>query len=125
MDKRYKGFLSYLSGRLGEKDACSFLTQKGYTLLQKNFRPKKGCGANELDLIMLDHKTLVFVEVKKRTDLQTAAYVIDERLQKRLFKGAEVFLSQNPEYADYDCRFDVVSIDVDKNIQHLQNVVEG
>ena len=124
MDKRYKGFLSYFTGHLCEQDACRFLTKKGYRLIAKNFRPARGMGANELDLIMLDKKTLVFIEVKKRMDLQTAAFVFDERLQKRLYKGAEVFLSQNSQYAHYDCRFDVVLLDENKNMQHLQNVLE-
>ena len=66
MDKYYRGFLSYFIGHQCEQDACRFLTKKGYRLVAQNFRPQRRCGANELDLIMLDKKTLVFIEVKKK-----------------------------------------------------------
>ena len=125
MNKALQGLLSYLSGHQAENEACRFLKKKGFSLECRNFRPLKGSGANELDLVMWDKKTLVFIEVKKRKTLTDAAEVIDTRLQKRLFKGAEAFLSSHPQYSNADCRFDVVFIVPNEKVVHLQNVIEG
>ena len=47
----------------GENAAAAYLTQRGYTILERNYRAKEG----EIDLIALDGEVLVFVEVKMRT----------------------------------------------------------
>ena len=125
MNKALQGLISYITGRQAEEKAYSFLKKKGFVLETRNFRPQKGSGANELDLIMWDKKTLVFIEVKKRNTLTEAAEVVDNRLQKRLFKGAQTFLALNPQYEKADCRFDVVLILQNENVVHLQNVIEG
>jgi len=49
-------------GSFGENYAVGLLQRKGYTLLQKNFRSRFG----EIDIVMRDGDTLVFVEVKTR-----------------------------------------------------------
>ncbi len=49
-------------GEAGERLACDFLLEKGYELLETNWR----CSAGELDLVMRQAGTLVFVEVKTR-----------------------------------------------------------
>jgi putative endonuclease len=125
MDKSLTGLISYLAGYAAEKEAFRFLKKKGYRLECQNFHPKRGYGANELDLVMWDKKTLVFIEVKKRSSFSRAAEVVDSRLQKRLFKGAEAFLSVYPQYAECDCRFDVVLVVDGEKPMHLQNVIEG
>ena len=125
MDRHLQGLISYLSGYAAEKKALCFLKKKGYRLLCRNFSPKRGLGANELDLIMLDEGTIVFIEVKKRNSLVEAMDVVDARLQRRLFKGAQFFLASNPEYENKDCRFDVVFIVPNEKPVHLQNVIEG
>jgi putative endonuclease len=47
-------------GRWGEEQSCKLLQRKGFTILLRNYRSHVG----ELDIIALDGKTLVFVEVK-------------------------------------------------------------
>jgi putative endonuclease len=125
MDKRKQGMISYLSGHKAEDQACAFLQKKGFRLECKNFHSTRGCGANELDLVMWDKKTLVFIEVKKRQSLEQAAQVVDARLQQRLFRGAAAFLSKNPSYANNDCRFDVVLIVPNNQPVHLMDVITG
>lgn len=49
-------------GKCGEDLAVSFLEEKGYKIITRNWR----CGSNELDIVALDGSTLVFVEVKTR-----------------------------------------------------------
>ena len=50
MDKSLTGLISYLSGYGAEKQVCRFLKKKGYRLECQNFHPKRGSGANELDV---------------------------------------------------------------------------
>ena len=51
-------------GREGERVAERYLKKKGYTLVERNYR----CRGGEVDLIVLDRRVVVFVEVKTRTD---------------------------------------------------------
>ena len=124
MNRQLRGLLSYITGHAAEDEACNYLKKKGYRFIEKNVRAKRGTGANELDLVMTDKKTLVFVEVKKRAALCDAAEAVNTRVQKRLYRGAEVFLSKHPEYNNLDCRFDVVLIVPNQEPVHLQNVIE-
>ena len=54
------GRYRYKKGRAGEDIACDYLIKKGFTLIEQNFRTKWG----EVDLVMEDGETLVFIEVK-------------------------------------------------------------
>lgn len=64
----------------------------------------------ELDLVMLDNDTLVFVEVRYRRDdrFGGGAASVDFRKQRKLVRAAQLFLQRHPRYADGPCRFDVV-----------------
>ena len=123
MNKSLRGFVSYFTGHNAEKIARQMLEQKGYTFVAQNVQPKRGSGACELDLVMLDKKTLVFVEVKKRTTTDLAAMSVLPSVQKRLYKGATAFLSNHPEFENTDCRFDVVCFDKENRMIHLENVI--
>ena len=124
MNRQLRGLISYITGHAAENTACDYLKKKGYRFIEKNVHAKRGIGANELDLVMMDKKTLVFIEVKKRTNLSDAAEAIGVRVQKRLYRAAEIFLSRHPEYVNKDCRFDVVLIVPNQEPVHLQNVIE-
>ncbi|HSI37639.1 MAG TPA: YraN family protein [Methylotenera sp.] len=97
-------------GNAAESLAATFLQQSGLTLLEKNFRCKHG----EIDLIMRDGKTLVFVEVRLRTNQNfgSAAMSINQSKQGKLTRTAEHYLQIHGNSA---CRFDAVlmqSIDI-------------
>lgn len=96
-----------LIGQGGEDDALKFLLRQGLTLQERNFR----CKGGEIDLIMQDRDTLVFVEVRKRAVSQFggAADSITVAKQKRLIVAAQVFLMRHK--MPPPCRFDVVAID--------------
>lgn len=107
-------------GQQAESQACDYLRERGLNLLERNFRCKLG----ELDLIMQDGETLVFVEVKyrTRTDYGHGSEAVDRGKQTRLIRTAQVYLQQHPEFMDSPMRFDVVSIDGPKpKVQWLAN----
>ncbi len=97
-----------LSGQAGERHAEQFLSNKGLILIERNY--KKPCG--EIDLIMLDQKTFVFVEVKLRKHGApvSAFEAVDRRKQKRLIKTAHWYLQSLRSQRSPPCRFDVVAI---------------
>jgi putative endonuclease len=107
-------------GLQGEEEALAYLQQKGLTLVERNFR----CRTGEIDLIMHDHGVIVFVEVRKRGNLQYggAAASVTATKQARLVSAAQVFLKR---YASMpQCRFDVVAIEAGK-LNWLKNVIEA
>lgn len=95
-----------LSGAQAEQLACAHLQHAGLTLRARNFR----CPQGEIDLVMEDCDTLVFVEVRYRNSARygSAAESVDPRKQARLRAAAEHYL--HSQHADRACRFDVIAI---------------
>lgn len=95
-------------GLLGEELALSYLQSQGLRLMTRNYRCKLG----ELDLVMLDSRILVFVEVRCRSskDYGGAAASVDWRKQRRLVRAAEHLLLKRAELRRYPARFDVIAI---------------
>jgi putative endonuclease len=107
-----------LSGAQAEALACAHLERAGLKLLARNYR----CPQGEIDLIMDDHDTLVFVEVRyRRSDaFGTPAETVGRRKQARLQAAAEHYLLTHS--ADRVCRFDVVAVSGnDTHIEWLLN----
>jgi len=107
-------------GQQAESQACDYLRERGLNLVERNFRCKLG----ELDLIMQDGETLVFVEVKYRgrTDYGHGSEAVDRGKQLKLIRAAQVYLQQHPELMNTPMRFDVVSIDGPRSrVQWLAN----
>jgi len=94
-------------GRGGEAIAESYLTQRGYRLLARRFRLRNG----ELDLVMEDGGTVVFVEVRTRRGRAFGDPLesVGPLKQSRIIRAARVFLSASRLY-ERPCRFDVVAI---------------
>lgn len=93
-------------GREKERLAEQFLIGQGLTLLKRNHR----CRLGEIDLVMRDAGTLVFVEVRFRRSLShgTPAETVGPRKQQRLVKAARHYLQASRSMLP--CRFDVVAI---------------
>lgn len=96
-------------GRLAEEAACRHLELQGLRLLERNYR----CRAGEIDLVMLDGRTLVLVEVRSRSSAShgAAAATVDARKQARLTRAARHLLLSRPAMRRLAARFDVVAID--------------
>ncbi|HPZ07456.1 MAG TPA: YraN family protein [Candidatus Eremiobacteraeota bacterium] len=94
-------------GHIGEKEALKLLLNKGYKLIEKNFR----CPLGEVDLIMKEGDELVFIEVRSRTcrAFGEAFETVNLKKQNKLYKLGEYYLQFNG-LEDVLCRFDVVSL---------------
>ena len=95
-------------GNAAEDAALAWLEDQGLQFVTRNYRCKTG----EIDLIMLDRSTLVFVEVRLRNNRNhlTGADSITHRKMRRLIRTATWYLAQHPQSRDVDYRFDVVSM---------------
>lgn len=93
------------AGLEAEKLAATFLTNHGLKLLTQNYH----CRYGEIDLIMQDAKTLVFVEVKLRSSSHFggAAASITPQKQQKLILAAQHYL-QTQKIGDVSCRFDAI-----------------
>lgn len=107
-------------GSQAEEDALQFLLRNGLNLLERNYR----CRFGEIDLIMQDGDELVFVEIRKRKnmDFGGAAQSVSYAKQSRLIKTAKHFLMKYRHPPA--CRFDVIAMEGDK-CQWLKNVIEA
>jgi len=96
--------------RLGnecERAAAVYLVDRGYHVLERNFR----CRGGEVDLIALDGATLVFVEVKMRRTLARGAPIeaVTPIKQSRVRKAAQVYLAYSGQVFTR-IRFDVICV---------------
>ncbi|MET0611250.1 YraN family protein [Pseudomonas caspiana] len=99
------------AGREAETRALQHLQQQGLQLIAQNWLCKRG----ELDLVMLDGDTVVFVEVRYRRHSAWGGALesVDFRKQQKLVLAAQLFLQNETRWADAACRFDVVAIEGD------------
>ena len=108
-------------GVRSEHAAARHLKWHGYKIIARNFR---AAGA-EIDLIMIDRGTLVFVEVKARmtNSLGTPETAVDARKQYRIRKAAEIFTDRRRSN-NGPIRFDVIAISGDgrgRKLEHLRD----
>ena len=94
-------------GAKAERAACRYLKRKGFRLLERNYRS----GRHEIDLVMRDGDTVVFVEVKARSsaDYGTPGEFVTPRKQRFLYLAAQTYLKQN-RLIDEPARFDVIEV---------------
>jgi putative endonuclease len=110
-------------GQRGENVAARFLKRKGYHILARHVDSPLG----ELDIVAVDGRTIVFVEVKTRssTDAGHPSEAIDARKQHRMTQSALAYLKVHG-LLKYAARFDVVAITWPENsrrplIEHFEN----
>jgi putative endonuclease len=116
------------TGSQGEAQAAEYLLSRGYTILQTNWRCRRG----EIDIIAQDGATLVFVEVRTRSSarLGSPEESVTIAKQRRLAELAQVYL-QFREAAGKPWpngwRIDVIAIRTGSagRLNHLMNAVEG
>ena len=116
-----------LSGAWGEALAANYLQRKRYRIIATNYK----CRFGEIDLIAVNRKYLVFVEVKLRKSdkFAGAAEFVDTRKQNRLRTTASMYLSEFP--TNLQPRFDVIEIyaplgtdTLSPEIRHMEDAFE-
>ena len=107
----------YDSGLTGEAVAENFLCQKGMSVIARRYRGADG----EIDLVMLDGETIVFVEVKARPQARAGSglMAVTPAKQHRMTHAALSFLLER-EWMERLVRFDVVEVTRD-GILHIPN----
>jgi len=98
-------------GALGEKIALDFLIERGFTILERNFRCREG----EIDIIALQGDCLVFVEVRARSspNMGTPEESITPAKGQRLVALAQTYLQSHKDLPT-EWRIDVVAIDMNR-----------
>lgn len=94
-------------GQRGEREAARYLRRLGYTIVARGQRDQLG----EIDLIAVEGRTIVFVEVKTRTGDVAGhpADAVDHRKQQRLTRLATAYLKRH-DLLDCKTRFDVIAV---------------
>jgi putative endonuclease len=113
-----------LLGKEGERVAELYLQKKGYKLVERNYR----CSGGELDLIVLDRRVVVFVEVKTRTGLGFGSPLeaVEFHKQRKMIRAAQFFLAEK-NLQQRDARFDVVGVSWpgrEPVVEHIENAFE-
>lgn len=95
-------------GRMAEDLAMRYLQRRKLTLLERNFRSRFG----EIDLIMRENDTIIFIEVRAR---KTDAFLhpvetIDYRKRNRIRKTGQSYMQKTAAWDRFDMRFDIVTL---------------
>lgn len=98
-------------GVAGEAAAAAYLSDQGFSILERNWRCRNG----ETDLIARKGETLIFVEVRSRSEQSLHAFglpleSITPKKQRTMRRVAEAYLQQHPEYRQFRVRFDCIGI---------------
>ena len=118
------------AGLEAEKLAATFLMNHGLKLMAQNYH----CRYGEIDLIMTDTSTLVFVEVKLRTSNRfggAAASITAQKQQKLILTAQHYLQTQIKNQSQIACRFDAIlmnkidlTLDDLKHIEWIRNAFE-
>lgn len=112
--------LKSVVGQAAESRAEAFLKTHGLALVARNWR----CRFGEIDLVMQDGPTLVFVEVRlrSRSDFGGAAASVTLAKQKKLLAAARQYLSTLKTLPP--CRFDVVALSGETPPEWIRNAFD-
>ena len=117
---------TYQTGKIAEDLACKYLNQQGLRLLTRNYRTPGG----EIDLIMQDGETIVFIEVRSRKNNKTMHVVESINTEKcaRIIRASQQYLQRKKHGSDNLCRFDVVLVIgrlEDAKVEWIKNAFEA
>ncbi|QKJ65618.1 YraN family protein [Deefgea piscis] len=107
-------------GQAAEQTALEYLQQQGLRLIARNW----SCKLGEIDLIMQDGRTLVFIEVRSRRNSRFggAAGSINSAKQGKLLRAAQCYLQSMASLPI--CRFDAICID-NEHLQWLKDCIQA
>jgi len=114
-------------GDTGERIAENYLKEKGYKILDKNFRYSK---LGELDIIAKKDNNIIFCEVKTRLKTGPSEFLPEDNIthekQKKLIKLSQIYLSKN-KLMDNSWQIDILAIETYRDgsfdIRHIENAI--
>lgn len=111
------------TGNIGEDIVAKYLEEKGYKIIERNFRCKLG----EIDIIAQDKEEIVFIEVKTRKILSygNPADSVNQPKQKHIYKASEYYLLINNKLDDFT-RIDVIEVYLNNagyKINHIKKAI--
>ncbi|MEQ9694291.1 YraN family protein [Shimia sp. SDUM112013] len=112
-----RGRQAWHAGQAAEHAVARHYERAGLSIAARRWRK----GGGELDLVMRDGDSLVFVEVKKSRDFDRAAASLSARQMARLHDGAALFLAGESLGELTDCRFDVALVNAHGEICIVEN----
>lgn len=106
------------TGNIGEEIAAKFLLNKGFVIIERNYRTKRG----EIDIIAEKDELLIFVEVKYRTSnrLGPGTAAVTEYKKQKIMNTAKAYIFEKGLNPHKPVRFDVIDI-FEKEITHFEN----
>ena len=107
------------TGNIGEDIVTKYLEEKGYKIIERNFRCKLG----EIDIIAQDKEEIVFIEVKTRKILSygNPADSVNEPKQKHIYKASEYYLLINNKLDDFT-RIDVIEVYLNSSSYKINHI---
>lgn len=121
---KYKG-ISVNKRRVGakyEEIASDYLKTKKYTIVERNLRTPYG----EVDILAKKGAVLIFCEVKYRSSAKCGSPMeaVDVQKQRRICRSALYYCTGKGFVQDMPCRFDVISVYGNGEVEHLENAFE-
>lgn len=111
-------------GKKGEDYAAEYLKGIGYKVICRNYT----CGLGEIDLIAIDRRVTIFVEVRSHSSVKYGLpqESVTRRKQHKLRQVAWNYLIGHGK-TDSSCRFDVIGILFDKNerVSKLEHIINA
>ncbi len=108
-------------GNDGENRAVKFLQDKGYSIIDRNWRTRTG----EIDIIAYKNETIVFIEVKTLPNgtIDMIKRELNYQKQQRILKTSKRFLLNHRQYSNSYVRYDVIVIDMPgfETVYHIEN----
>lgn len=119
--RRTRGEMAYHAGASAETAVLRLYEEKGFEVAARRWRGTSG----ELDLVLRDRATVVFVEVKKSRSFDAAALSLSAGQIARLFATAEEFLAGEPAGLLTETRFDLALVDGSGQVLVHENALVG
>ena len=117
--------VSTKKGNQGEDAACRYLKRHGYDILDRNRRIARG----ELDIVAKCDELLVFVEVKTYQQRESALMAMHADKCERFVSAAQAWLGLHQQYAQLQCRFDLMLVKPRKlgvlpaSVEHVLDII--
>ena len=115
-------YFKHQKGRRAESIAQQYLESQGLHCVEKNY----SCRYGEIDLIMQDHESLVFTEVRlrRKSGYGSSIETVQPNKQSRIVRSALHYLQKKDLYDQIDCRFDVIGLDDSEKIVWIKDAFQ-